>query len=98
MTEGPIRTPSGVAMELMFSTARDLTSHETAFLLAFHRITGRTNRAKHVAAEMFGKTSGAAQAAIWRAVQEEKIDLHRALLAFDDVDGLTQAARRLSVI
>ena len=94
---GPIRTPSTVALELM-SITRDLTANEQAFLISHRRITQRTMLCKEAAIAGFGKTSPAAAAAIWRAVQEEKIDLHRALLAFDDVDGLTQAARRLSVI
>lgn len=95
---GPIRTPSTVAHALLYSTTRDLTPNERAYLTAYHRITMRTNRAKVAAWEMFGRTSTAARAAIWRAETEERFDLTRALLVFDDEDRKAEAPRRLMVI
>lgn len=93
-----IRTPSTVAHELIYCSARDLTMNERAYVTAYHRITMRTARAKVAAWEMFGRTSTTARAAIFRAECEEKIDLKRALLAFDDVDRQIEAPRRLMVI
>ena len=95
---GAIRTPSTVAHELLYCSTRDLTAQERAYVTAYHRITMRTVRSKLNAWDLFGRTSKAATAAIWLANCEEEIDLKRALLAFDDADGRTEAARRLAVI
>jgi hypothetical protein len=95
---GPIRTPSTVAHELIYCGTRDLTAQERAYVTTYHRITMRTVRAKTHAWEMFGRTSKAAAAAIWLAECEEKIDLQRALIVFEDVDGQTDVARRLVLV
>ena len=89
MTE---RTPSTVARELLHST-RDLTFPERAYVTSHHQITMRTVRAKLAAWEMFGRTSKAAAAAIWLAESEEKIDLKRALVVFDN-ECMTEQNRR----
>lgn len=85
-------TPSTLAHELIYST-RDLTMRERAYLTSYHRITMRTVRAKTAAWDMFGRTSQAAAAAIWLAECEEKIDLKRALVVFNN-EGLTDQTRR----
>lgn len=89
MTE---RTPSSVARDLLYSM-RDLTLAERAYVTSHHQITMRTTRAKLAAWEMFGRTSKAAAAAIWLAECEEKIDLKRALVVFDN-ECLTEQTRR----
>lgn len=88
-----IRTPSTLAHELLYCTTRDLTLPERAYLTSYHRITMRTNRSKVAAWEMFGRTSKAAAAAIWLSESEEKIDLKRALVVFEN-DCVPEPARR----
>lgn len=79
-----IRTPSTVAHELIYCSTRDLTAQERSYVTSYHQITMRTTRAKMAAWEMFGRTSNAARAAIYLAESEEKIDLKRALVVFDN--------------
>lgn len=95
------RTPQSVALDLITNTARHLTANEAAFLAAYHRIINRTNRSKQAAIDMFGRTSTTTLAVAFRAIDEEKIDLARALAAFDDAAshaGLADVARRLGLI
>ena len=86
------RTPSTVAHELIYCSTRDLTLAERAYVTSHHQITMRTTRAKLAAWEMFGRTSKAAAAAIWLAECEEKIDLKRALVLFDN--AMAEPTRR----
>jgi cystathionine beta-lyase/cystathionine gamma-synthase len=92
-----IRTPSTVAMELMYAR-RDLTSHESAYLASYHRITGRTRRTKIHAERLFGADSGAARAAIWLAEHQEADDLDRALAAFEEAAVCTDPASGMKAI
>lgn len=72
-----------VAFELM-DGSREWTADEVAFILNYRDIVARTNRSKQAAVDMFGRTSKTALAAIYRAVDEEKVDLKRALVSFDN--------------
>lgn len=94
MSTGPIRTPSGVAMELMYATTRDLTFTERAYVTSYQSITGRTTRTKAHAERLFGKDSNAARAAIWLAEHQEADDLDRALAAFEDAVNGTNIVLR----
>jgi hypothetical protein len=66
-----IRTPSSVALELKYATARRLTYHERAYLDNYECITARRRQASRYFARALAGSPQAIMAAEWSATQAE---------------------------